>query len=36
MDIFMCYNCDTLGIVEFDGITIKIKSCECVRKMTNA
>ena len=29
----MCYNCDTLGIVEFDGITIKIKSCECIRRI---
>ena len=29
----MCYNCDTIGIVEFDGTTLKIKSCECVRRM---
>lgn len=29
----MCYSCDTIGIVEFDGTTLKIKSCECVRRM---
>jgi hypothetical protein len=33
MEIFMCYHCDTLGIVEFDGTTIKIKSCECIRRI---
>lgn len=33
MEIFMCYSCDTIGIVEFDGTTFKIKSCECVRRM---